>query len=437
MARMNRPVSIRNGLPSRRASLQLITSVLRRDMSLEDAAANSKLFTSLSVRDRAFAWRLTLSCLRHLGEIDKIIDYSLKRRLPKQSHRVHDLLRLGAAQLLFANTPPHAAVNSTVDLVDHSIARYRDLVNAVLRRIVREGGEYIKTLDSFQLNTPPWLWDSWSRAYGTANARQIAAVHCSVPPLDITTKHTVSSGLTVEARRMHKGSLRLPLDGPVTEIPGFLDGLWWVQDLAATFPVKMMGEVKQQRVIDLCAAPGGKAAQLCDSGAKVTSIDISEARLVTLKENLDRLSFAAEIVCADARVWRPKKRTKFVLLDAPCTGTGTIRRHPDILYRRTQKQVERSVQLLDQLLAAASEMLDIGGVLVFSTCSLQPEEGAQRVDSFLELQPGFVREPIGRYLPTGFAFLETKQGDLRTLPSYLSEAGGMDGFFAARLKRIF
>ena len=235
---------------------------------------------------------------------------------------------------------------------------------------------------------------------------------------------------------MPTDSIRVCADCPVPEMPGFSDGLWWVQDLASTIPVKMLGEYGGQRVIDLCAAPGGKTAQLCNGGATVISLDVSAGRVETLKANLRRLSFKSQIVCADARVWRPDRPEKFVLLDAPCTGTGTIRRHPDILHRRTPAQVRRSAQLLDELLVAASQMIAIGGILVFSTCSLQPEEGLQRINSFLSLFPGFVRDPIPGNFLDGMGPLATKEGDLRTLPCYLEKEGGMDGFYAARLKRI-
>jgi 16S rRNA (cytosine967-C5)-methyltransferase len=433
----DKPLVMDEGQASRRAAIQLIASVLRGGNPLDEAAERSDSFLGLSIRDRSFAWLLTLSCLRHLGEIDAVISYCLKRALPERAHQVHDLLRLGAAQLLFTNIPPYAAVNSCVNLTEGQFAGYRNLVNAVLRRITREGKAYLETCDVALLNTPKWLWDSWVADYGQKNAKRIADAHRKEPPLDITPKDPEAVQDLVKGRRTPTESIRVPSDGPVAEMPGFSDGLWWVQDLAATLPVMMLGEVGGQQVIDLCAAPGGKTAQLCKGGATVVSLDVSAGRLETLKENLKRLSFNSKIVCADARLWRPNRLGKFVLLDAPCTGTGTIRRHPDILHRRTPDQVRRSAQLLDELLVASSEMLDIGGILVFSTCSLQREEGPQRINAFLSSFPGFVRDPIPFNFLEEIGPLETKEGDLRTLPCYLEKDGGMDGFFAARLKRIF
>ena len=243
--------------------------------------------------------------------------------------------------------------------------------------------------------------------------------------------------VTLKGRRLLSSSLRLFREGPVGEMGGFQDGLWWVQDVAATLPVKMLGEIRGAEVIDLCAAPGGKTAQLCNAGAKVSSVDVSSHRLKLLKENLGRLSFSSNIVCADIRRWRPRHLVDFVLLDAPCTGTGTIRRHPDILHRRTLNQVARSAKLLDELLASAAEMLKVEGTLVFSTCSLQSEEGPDRVASFLASNPGFVRMPLDKDFGSEIGAYTTESGYLRTLPCCLAEAGGMDGFFAARLKRAF
>ncbi len=424
-----------NGLRSRRAAMEVLEGVLRQDKPLEEASEVSKLFLALSARDRSFTWLLVLSCLRHLGEIDSLINRFLKRPLSEKSYRVKNLLRLGAAQILFVGTPNYAAVNSTVNLAEGNLAGYRSLINAILRRVVREGREYLKGCDAAYLNTPKWLWDSWSKEYGLKNARNIAEMHGREPPLDITVKESEIWEDVWEGQRLLGSSMRLYPETSVAEIAGFQDGRWWVQDVAATLPVKMLGEINGEEVIDLCAAPGGKTAQLCDAGAKVFSVDISSRRLKTLKENLDRLSFSSNLICADIRTWKPEDQVNFVLLDAPCTGTGTIRRHPDILHRRTPDQVVRSAQLLDELLANAAAMVKVGGTLVFSTCSLQPQEGPDRVDFFLASNPGFIRAPLGKKIGSEVGAYPTKVGYLQTLPSCMADRGGMDGFFAARLKR--
>ena len=426
-----------NGFRSRRAARELLEGVLREGRSLEEASETCKLFFSLSSRDRAFAWLLVLSCLRHLGEIDALINVCLERPLSKKAYRAKDLLRLGITQILFVGTPNYAAVNSTVNLAEGALAGYRRLINAVLRRVVREGRERLENLDGAYLNTPKWLWESWGKEYGLENARSIAEMHGREPPLDITVKKSAMVEGIWEGRRLLSSSMRLHPEGSVAEIVGFQDGTWWVQDVAATLPVKMLGEINGEEVIDLCAAPGGKTAQLCDAGAKVLSVDISSRRLKTLKENLDRLSFSSHVICADITTWRPDHPVDFVLLDAPCTGTGTIRRHPDILHRRTPDQVVRSARILDELLVNAAAMVKVGGTLVFSTCSLEPQEGPDRVDSFLTSNPSFVRAPLGKKIGSEIGAYTTEAGYLRTLPSCLAEVGGMDGFFAARLKRAF
>tara|TARA_Y100000588_G_scaffold381157_1_gene466299 strand:+ start:170 stop:1486 length:1317 start_codon:yes stop_codon:yes gene_type:complete len=426
-----------DGLGSRRAAMELLSGVLREDNSLEEAAEGCRSFLDLSPRDKAFAWLLTLSCLRHLGEIDALISMCLKKPLPRKAHRVNDSLRLGLTQILFVGTPDYAAVNSTVDLADGGMRGFRKLINAVLRRVLREGQAWLEGLDGAYLNTPKWLWHSWEKEYGLKTTRNIAEIHCKEPPLDISLKEAKIDSGVLEGKRLLGSSIRVNVQGPVSEMVGFQDGFWWVQDLAATLPVKMLGQVGGEEVIDLCAAPGGKTAQLCDAGAKVFSVDVSSRRLEILKENLDRLSFSSKIVCADIRGWRPKHPVDFVLLDAPCTGTGTIRRHPDILHRRTLDQVVRSAKLLDQLLVSAAEMTKVGGTLVFSTCSLQSQEGPDCVDSFLASNPGFVRDPLGKNFGAEIGAYTTESGYLRTLPCCLGDYGGMDGFFAARLKRAF
>ena len=350
---------------------------------------------------------------------------------------MQDLLRLGLTQVLFSGTPDYAAVNSTVNLAIGELAGYRRLINAILRRVVREGKDCLAKLEGAYLNTPRWLWESWETEYGLKKTMNIAEMHGREPPLDITFKDSEMVKGVLEGRRLLGNSIRLNGGGPVGELAGFREGLWWVQDVAATLPVKMLGNIRGAEVIDLCAAPGGKTAQLCDAGAKVFSVDVSTRRLQILKENLDRLSFSSNVVCADIRRWRPQHPVDFVLLDGPCTGTGTIRRHPDILFRRTLDQVLRSAKLLDELLVSAAAMVKIGGTLVFSTCSLQSQEGPECVDSFLASNPGFVRAPLGKNFGSEIGACTTEDGYLRTLPCGLTEVGGMDGFFGARLKRTF
>jgi 16S rRNA (cytosine967-C5)-methyltransferase len=313
------------------------------------------------------------------------------------------------------------------------------LVNAILRRIAHEGGHLIGAQAAARLNTPDWLWQSWQSAYGDATCQAIAAAHLEEPPLDITVKEPATSEYwaeRLEAKLLPTGTLRRQSGGLVTALPGYDDGAWWIQDAAAALPVRLMGDVAGKSVIDLAAAPGGKAAQLANADARVTAVDISAKRLSRLSANLGRLGLTAEIVTADAGTWRPAEPADAVLLDVPCTATGTIRRHPDVAHLKRPADVIRLAELQDRLLRAAIEMVAQGGMLLYCSCSLQPEEGSERVAALLAEDAPLARAPIAAAELDGRAELITEHGDLRTLPSNFSEFGGMDGFYAARLRRI-
>ena len=296
--------------------------------------------------------------LRRLGQIDAAVERCLARPLPGRARRVRDILRLGAAQILFLGTPPHAAVDSAVRLAARS-GPLKGLVNAVLRRLAREGAAIVAGGDAATLNTPRWLWESWTAAYGEPAARAIAAAHLEEPPLDLTAKGEPAAwAAPLGARLLPWGSLRRTGGGPVESLPGYQAGAWWVQDAAAALPARLLmsavpGGVRGRRVLDLCAAPGGKAAQLAAAGAEVTALDISPARIERLRTNLDRLRLSARTVVADARRYRAAPAFPAVLLDAPCSSTGTIRRHPDVARLKDPDDVRRMSGLQDQLLTAA------------------------------------------------------------------------------------
>ncbi|PPR18841.1 MAG: Ribosomal RNA small subunit methyltransferase B [Alphaproteobacteria bacterium MarineAlpha9_Bin7] len=424
-------------ISTRLVTLQLIDAILRRHRSLDEAAASHKVFLKLSYRDKAFVWLLVSTCLRRLGQVDDLIKHCLSSPLPDTAWRVNDLLRLGITQILFVGTPPYAAVDSAVSLVTTDLRRYRKLVNAVLRRVTREGAAWCAAQDAERLNTPDWLWKSWCASYGDLVARQISAAHLREAPLDITAKgvpeHLVKQ---LGANLLPSGTLRVEPGGPVGDRPGFVEGQWWVQDAAAALPVALFGDLNKSRVIDLCAAPGGKTAQLCSRGARVVAVDRSISRLRLLEDNLSRLGLSAELVNADAGEWRPTSLAKYVLLDAPCTATGTIRRHPDILHIKNRNDVEHAIAIQDRLLDSAIAMMEPGGLLVFATCSLQPEEGLERVANLLMRRPELQRVPLLSDECDYLAPFITDEGDLRTFPSHLEHQGGMDGFYAARLKRV-
>jgi 16S rRNA (cytosine967-C5)-methyltransferase len=420
---------------ARQVALDLIGGVLRRKRPLDDAIEDHSAMAELSVRDRAFARLLVATVLRRLGQIDALIDDCLNTPLAPRAAVIHDILRLGISQLLFLRTPPHAAVATSVDLAHaRGFLTHKGLVNAVLRRLSVEGPVRVERQDAARLNTPDWLWQSWARAYGEDRARAIAVAHLKEAPLDVTLRGEDDAWCEkLQATKLPTGSLRRPAGGSVTALPGYAEGAWWIQDAAASLPVRLFDGVAGRQVIDLCAAPGGKTAQLASAGARVTAIDRSTRRLDRLVANLSRLSLPVSAIAADALSWRPDQPADAVLLDAPCTATGAIRRHPDVPHLKHPEDVARLAVVQENLLRAAVDMLRPGGTLVYCTCSLEPEEGPQRVDALLRSGAPMARLPIEADAIGAPADWVTPGGDLRTLPCHLAELDGVDGFYAARL----
>jgi 16S rRNA (cytosine967-C5)-methyltransferase len=422
---------------ARGVAIDLLGSVLRRRRPLDDAIDEAPDLPSLSVRDRAFARLLVATVLRRLGQIDALIAHCLATPLPPRASQVHDMLRLGIAQLLFLRTPAHAAVATTVDLADaRGFKTHKGLVNAVLRRLSQDGPALVERQDAAKLNTPKWLWSAWSEAYGEDHVRRIAESHMREAPLDISVLGDSQSwAQRLDATILPTGTLRRAAGGAIANLPGYAEGAWWVQDAAAALPAKLFGPAMTDRMmIDLCAAPGGKTAQLASS-ANVMAVDRSPRRIERMVGNLSRLSLHVETICADAVTWRPPRRVWGVLLDAPCTATGAIRRHPDVLHLKTPDDVERLAAVQERLLMAAVEMLEPGGLLVYCTCSLEPEEGPRQIEKLLARGAPMTRQPIRPEEIGGMAELLTASGDLRTLPSHLTDLDGIDGFYAARLQR--
>ncbi|MFN3077881.1 MAG: RsmB/NOP family class I SAM-dependent RNA methyltransferase, partial [Alphaproteobacteria bacterium] len=362
---------------SRGAALELLQAVLRHRRPLDEAMDDLPALAALSGRDRAFVRCLVATTLRHLGVIDALVDRCLEHPLPSKRSEILGILRLGTAQSLFLDIPAHAAVDTMVNLAARTEGgAYKGLVNAVLRRLAREGREIMADLDAAWSNTPPWLWQSWSSVWGETVCRRIAEANQKEAPLDLTVRGEADGWAErLKAQVLPTGSLRLPSGGaPVSELPGYDEGGWWVQDAAASLPVHLFGELRGRNVIDLCAAPGGKTAQMAAAGANVTAVDRSPRRLKRLSDNLARLGLSATTVVADATSWRPAVLADAVLLDAPCSATGTIRRHPDVPHLKTSDDVNRMRQLQAALLAQAATMVRSGGMLIYCVCSLQPEE---------------------------------------------------------------
>lgn len=417
-------------MTARRAATDLLVAVMERGRALEDALAETPSFNALTGRDRAFARALVTAGLRRLGGVDTVLSEFLDRPLPESAAHARALLHLGAAQFLVLGTPAHAAVGETVETANHmrEARGFAKLMNAVLRKVASNGEAILNDLPPGS-DLPQWLFTRWRASYGEA-AAQIADALLIEPPLDISVKDDAAGW----AERLFgtvtpTGSVRLGEHAPVDSLPGFNDGAWWVQDAAAALPAKLLGDVRGKRVLDLCAAPGGKTLQLAAAGAHVTAVDKSEARLKRLRENLARTKLEAEVVCADALQFKAEPFDA-ILLDAPCTSTGTLRRHPDVAWLRRPTDVKALSDLQTQLIAAAAKLLKPGAPLIYAVCSLEPEEGPGVVAA--ALRNGWTRAPLTNEIPAEFI---TAEGDMRTHPGHWPEIGGLDGFYAARLLR--
>jgi 16S rRNA (cytosine967-C5)-methyltransferase len=427
-------------LPTARdAARRVLSAILERGRPLDEAwaaaLAPGAALIQLPERDRAFARLLIATALRRKGEIDAVLARCLAKPLPPKASRERTALRLGIVQLLHLGTPAHAAVGETVALVGEG-SPYRALVNAVLRRVAREQQALTADLDAERINTPDWLWERWCAAYGEAATRRIAAQHMADPPLDLMAKSDAPRWAeALGAQLLPTGTLRRSHAGAVEQLPGFAEGAWWVQDAAAALPARLLGDIAGKHVIDLCAAPGGKTAQLAAAGALVTAVEKSPARAQRLETNLRRLQLQATIVVADATSWRPEAPADAVLLDAPCSATGTARRHPDVPHLKRPDDLMGLTAIQDALLAAATAMVRPGGLLVYAVCSLEPEEGREQIRALLDRQPGWRRLPIAATEIGGQEAAISAEGDLRTLPGNASDPGGWDGFYASRLQR--
>jgi len=408
--------------PTREAAFDLITAVLDRHRPLEDAL---DALPVLDQRDRAAAHRLAAGTLRRLGTLDAVLEPFLRKAPPAP---VRHVLRLGAAGLLLLATPAHAAVATSVALARaRGLAPFAGLVNAVLRRVAQDGPAALDGLDGPRLDTPAWLWSAWG-----ADARAIAEAHQHAAPLDLTLAPDAAPPPGGEA--LPTGSWRYPAGTRVTELPGYAEGAFWVQDAAAALPARLLAVGPGESVADLCAAPGGKAAQLAAAGAQVTAVERDPARLERLRDNFTRLRLTADFVTADAVTWRPSAAFDAVLLDAPCSATGTIRRHPDMPYLKRPGAIAALTEQQDRLLDAACALLRPGGRLVYAVCSLQPEEGPRRVAAALE-RLDLRLDPVRPEEVPELAEAITAEGVLRTTPALWSGRGGLDGFCVARLIR--
>lgn len=453
-----------SGFAARKAATEILNAVLAEGASLDDAfaaAISGGTLKGVEGRDRALTRLIVATSLRRLPEIETIIAKFVKKKLGAKTGLVREILITGAAQMMFLDIAPHAVVNVATSLAsaDRHGRHFKGLVNAVLRNISKSEEAPLQGEAAVKMNLPPWLLTSWVKAYGEADALAAASLLFEDPPLDLTTKSDPQKwGEALGGAVLENGTVRLNKPGRVEALAGFEDGDWWVQDAAASLPARLLAAKSGKNIIDLCAAPGGKTAQLALTGAKVTAVERNPERAKRLGANLTRLGFKAEIVVDDAALWRPETRADGVLLDAPCSATGIFRRHPDSLRRRGQSQVAKLAKLQAELIDASLAMLNPGGTLVYCTCSLEVAEGEAQIDAALARHSNLEVIPIAPGEVPGFAKSVTDQGYLRVLPHHLSAparpdlaeitpesdqnseskggwpAGGSDGFFAAKLR---
>ena len=430
------------GLAARRIAADIVDGVLRRKITLDEQLSGKTAhpgLPALTDRDRALMRRLTATVLRRLCTLRHLLGAFLEKGFPADAPRVETFLLIGAAQILWLEVPDHAAVDLSVRLAqaDRRAARYAGLINAVLRRVTQNRTAVLA--DHTAHDTPKWLLERWSKHYGAETARAVAAANGHEPALDLTVKQDADSWAErLRGRVLPTGTVRTRAQGVISLLPGFNEGAWWVQDAAASLPARLLGDVRGLAVVDLCAAPGGKTAQLAFAGAHVTAVDRSAGRLGRLRENLARLSLRAETVTADVLEWQSGPFDA-VLLDAPCSSTGTIRRHPDVPWLKSEVDIGVLTSLQQRLLDSAVELLKPGATMIYCVCSLEAEEAENQIVALLARDPRVARVPIAAQEVCGHSEFLTTEGDLRTLPQQLPDPdplwSGLDGFYAARLKR--
>lgn len=442
---LQEPAELSAQAESRLLGFHILNAIVHHHKTLDAAFAGQKLLDKLEPRDRAFTRLLVSSCLRHFGQLDKVVSAHISDKTPQP---VRLCLIIGACQLLFLNTSPHAAANTTVQLVKQiDFPRQTGLANAVMRNLSRTKQNLVEQLDPMD-NIPASWQKNWEKHYGRSAVEKIAQLLVKRPALDLTARHNPSQlATTLKGDHISHQTVRCYSSGDITTMHGYAEGEWWVQDVAAALPAQLLGAVAGQHVLDICAAPGGKTAQLVAAGAKVTAIDKDADRMTRLADNLKRLDMSAEMICADMRdpkitQYAEQNRVDAILLDAPCSATGTLRRRPDILVRKQDLSIKELAELQKEMLTHALTLVKENGVVIYATCSLQPEEGEQVIEHVLETHQGSVRIDAFSDEELGvFASCKSPQGWARILPFALAEAKnitdpGNDGFFVARLRNV-
>jgi 16S rRNA (cytosine967-C5)-methyltransferase len=432
------------GLPARLAAANVICDVVQGGHRLDECfspLAVPNRIAGIEAHDVALTRSIATVALRRLGVIRRALSLLLEKGLPRQATRVEWLLIAAAAQILFLDAADHAAVDLAVRAVrlEPKTAGFAGLVNGVLRNLVRRRDEFLALAESGDFDAPPWLAQRWRRTYGEAGARSIIQMQMREPPLDLTTKSQAARWAErLGGLLLPTGSVRLSTREPIVALEGFDEGEWWVQDAAAALPARLLDVKPDERVLDMCAAPGGKTAQLAHAGARVTALDRSAERLKRLAANLDRLKLHADIAVADATGYSAQPFDA-VLIDAPCAATGTIRRHPDVAWTKKPGDIETLAALQAKMFDRAAALTRPGGRIVYCVCSLEPEEGENQIAAFLRRNPDFRRDPADLAALGAPQEFVNRDGDLRTTPPMLQNEdprlAGVDGFFAARVTR--
>lgn len=429
---MSEPQS-KEGLAARARALRLVQSVLHQGQQLDDALVTRGEDATLESRDAALAHAIAAAVLRHYGQLSQIVTSLLSKPLPRSSGPAHDILLLGLAQLLVLRSNAPAAINLSVELAkqDKQAQHFSGLVNGVLREAHRQQPD----LGDARLNLPGWLASRLVSAYGHKPTAAIAAAHLQEAPIDLSVKQGVAHP---DGTVLPTGTIRLAGDaGSLTGLAGFAEGNWWVQDAAAALPIRLLDtDLAGKSALDLCAAPGGKTAQLASLGARVTAVDISKSRMQRLQQNMQRLNFDVECRIADIRKLADETLYDIVVLDAPCSATGTMRRHPDLGHLKSAAQIDKLASIQRELLQLAAQRVKPGGSLLYCVCSLLYEEGDVQARDFLASRPDFTLRPAEAVQLGGQVQFLDGEGFLRTLPSMMiGDSQGLDGFFAAHFVR--
>ena len=410
-------------LNSRQIALNILSRVLHQKQNLDDEF--DKQTNLLDGREKSFVRMLVTTCLRRMGQIDFVLKQLIEKPLPKKANAVQDILRLAVCQILFMKTPVHAAVSMAVDLSKNpTLNFYTKLINGTLRNLCRNIEKFQNIPE--ELNTPQWLLDSWIKSYGEKTAKEIVSANLTQPNTFVSVKENPSLwAQKLNGKENETGSVELPENAYIPDLDGFADGAWWVQDAAAAMPVLLFDDLKGKKVADFCAAPGGKTASLITRGAMVDAFDISEKRMKRVEENLKRLHYKANLFVQDANKIDGENIYDAILIDAPCSATGTIRRHPDLYFHRTPDDISKLNQAQLKLLKTAHRLLKKDGQVVYCTCSLQQEEGEKIIAAVSKL---FTVCPIKNPKLKKYV---GKDGFIRTFPFQ-----NKDGFFMALLQKI-